>query len=93
MNAFVTKCTSGACGTEYVRCCVAGCVGLKSAARVTGWGSGCAITLHLLHCSRDVRPVAPEYRPAAQLVHVGAVAAFVAVPYFPMEHAADLHDG
>ena len=51
------------------------------------------ITLHLLHCSPDVSPVAPEYRPAAQLVHVGAVAAFVAVPHFPMEHAADLHDG
>ena len=40
MNAFVTKRTSGACGTEYVHCCAAGCVGLKSAARVTGWGSG-----------------------------------------------------
>ena len=58
-----------------------------------GFGAGCNKTLHLLQLSLDVSPVAPEYRPAAQLVHVGAVAAFVAVPYFPMEHAADLHDG
>ena len=38
--------------------------------RVKGWGSGQdARTLHLLHCALDVSPVAPEYRPATQLVH------------------------
>ena len=53
----------------------------------------CNIILHLLQLSLDVSPVAPEYLPAAQLVHDGAVAAFAAVPYFPMEQDADLHDG
>ena len=72
---------------------------MTGAPRVVGaaceqcWDSGGVTPLHLLQLSLDVSPVAPEYRPAAQLVHVGAVAAFVAVPYFPMEHAADLHDG
>ena len=87
MNAFGTKHLRRACGTEHV---YAGRLGLWVQRANSAGG---VLPLHLLQLSLDVSPVAPEYLPATQLVHVGAVAAFAAVPNFPMAHAADLQDG
>ena len=48
------------------------------------------------HCEHEfasVSPVAEEYRPAAQLAHVGATAVVPeAVAYLPASHAACLHE-